>query len=102
MLPVGRGIFESRSKWTASESAVGALIPAPGEFLLKDIANWKRSIRLSDLSAVDWQRIVDAEFAATQPDPQKALSCISGAGVWERLAAFMEFRAALKRLKNAS
>jgi hypothetical protein len=82
-------------RWTSSDSAAGAMIPAPGEFILKDITNWKKSIHLPDIGAVDWQKIVDAEFVATQPDPQKALSYISGTGVWERLAAFMGFEEAM-------
>jgi hypothetical protein len=82
-------------RWTASDSAVGAMIPLPGEFILKDITRWKKDLHIPDLNDPDWQKVADAELGTTHPDPQKAMSYISGTGVWERLAAFMGFEEAM-------
>jgi uroporphyrinogen-III decarboxylase len=82
-------------RWTASESAVGAMIPAPGEFLLKDVTRWKTEISLPVLGGRDWQKVVEAEYAMTHPVPEKALVFTSSTGVWERLAALMGFEEAM-------
>jgi hypothetical protein len=46
-------------RWVASESAGGAQIPAPGEFILKDVTRWKKDITIPDVEKYDWQKLAE-------------------------------------------
>jgi hypothetical protein len=83
-------------RWVSSESAAGGQIPAPGEFVLKDITQWKKTITIPDVEQYDWEKFAEKDFAATSPDhDKKAFSFVSTNGVWERLAALMGFEEAM-------
>jgi hypothetical protein len=83
-------------RWVPSDSANGARIPAPGEFILKDVTRWKKDITIPDVENYDWQKIVEQEYAFFNTDGNKqALDFIAGTDVWERLAALMGFENAM-------
>jgi hypothetical protein len=83
-------------RWVDSDSAIGGLIPAPGEIILKDITQWKKHITIPEVDNLDWQKYVDEEDAAFGLDRDKrALIYNSMSGVWERLAALMGFEEAM-------
>jgi hypothetical protein len=83
-------------RWVASESAVGGKIPAPGEFILKDVTRWKKEIAIPDVEKHDWQKLAEQEFALFHIDKDKQALCFIGnAGVWERLADLMGFENAM-------
>jgi uroporphyrinogen-III decarboxylase len=83
-------------RWVASESAGNAKIPAPGEFILKDVTRWKTDITIPDVEKYDWQRFKDQEFALFNIDRDKQALCfVTSTGVWERLAALMGFENAM-------
>jgi hypothetical protein len=83
-------------RWVASDSAGGFPLPAPGEFILKDITQWKKQIKIPDVKNYDWEKIAAAEKAAFHYDHEKQAFCFSGnAGVWERLADLMGFEEAM-------
>jgi hypothetical protein len=82
--------------WVASDSAVNALIPEPGVFLLKDITQWKKTITFPNLENIDWQRLADEEDALFKIDRDKfAVGYSCSNGPWERLAALMGFEEAM-------
>jgi uroporphyrinogen-III decarboxylase len=83
-------------RWAISESALGGSLPAPGDFILKDVTRWKKDITIPDVSKYDWPKIVEAERAAFPAD-KKTQSFNFGAncGIWERLAALMGFEEAM-------
>jgi hypothetical protein len=86
-------------RWVASDSAVGGSIPAPGEFILKDVTQWKKTIAIRDIDSFDWQKIVENENAMFGFDrDRQAVVFLSPAGVWERLASLMGFEEAMVAL----
>jgi uroporphyrinogen-III decarboxylase len=83
-------------RWVVSESAVGGKIPAPGEFILKDVTRWKQEIAIPDVEKHDWQKLAEQESALFKIDrDRQALCFLANAGVWERLAALMGFEEAM-------
>jgi uroporphyrinogen-III decarboxylase len=83
-------------RWVVSDSAVGGKIPAPGEYILKDVRRWKKDITIPDVEKYDWQKIVEQEYALFHTDKDKQALCfIASTGVWERLAALMGFENAM-------
>ncbi len=42
-------------KWVSVPDASGALLPEPGNFLLKDIRQWRDVVKFPDLSGIDWE-----------------------------------------------
>jgi uroporphyrinogen-III decarboxylase len=83
-------------RWVESDSAPGAVIPAPGEFLLKDITQWKKTITIPDADKFDWQKFVEIDFGLLHVNPDtQAIGFYSTVGTWERLAALMGFEEAM-------
>jgi uroporphyrinogen-III decarboxylase len=83
-------------RWVASDSAVGGKIPAPGEFILKDVTQWKKDVTIPDVEKYDWQRFAEQEYAFFNIDRDKQALCFgANCGVWERLAALMGFENAM-------
>jgi hypothetical protein len=83
-------------RWATSDSAVGGKIPAPGEFILKDVTRWKKDVTIPDVEKYDWQKLVEQEYAFFNVDRNKQALCfIANAGVWERLADLMGFEEAM-------
>jgi hypothetical protein len=79
-------------RWVVSDTAIGGKIPAPGEFLLKDVTRWKKDVVIPDLEKFDWPKIMEQEYGFFNIDRDKQALCfVSNAGVWERLAALMGF-----------
>jgi uroporphyrinogen-III decarboxylase len=79
-------------RWVTVDSAVGAFIPAPGEFILKDVTQWKKQIKIPNIKDYDWEKIAAAEKAALRYNhDEKAFCFLANAGVWERLADLMGF-----------
>jgi hypothetical protein len=83
-------------RWVASDSAVGGSIPAPGEFILKDVTRWKTDITIPDIDKHDWQKLAEQEYAFFNIDRDKQALCFfGGTGVWLRLSNFMGFEEAM-------
>ncbi|MDR0877036.1 MAG: hypothetical protein LBN21_03200 [Treponema sp.] len=86
-------------RWVASDTAVGGKIPAPGEFILKDVTRWKKDIAIPDVEKYDWQKFAEQEYAIFNIDRDKqAVAFLANAGVWERLADLMGFEEAMVAL----
>jgi hypothetical protein len=83
-------------RWVATESTGGAKIPAPGGFVLKDVARWKTDITIPDVEQHDWQKLAEMEYALFKIDrDRQAVAFFANAGVWERLADLMGFENAM-------
>jgi hypothetical protein len=83
-------------RWVASESATIGKIPAPGEFILKDITRWKKDITIPDVEKYDWPKLVEQEYAFFNINRDKqALAFMTGSGVWMRLTYLMGFEEAM-------
>jgi uroporphyrinogen-III decarboxylase len=83
-------------RWEASGSAAGQRLPAPGEFILKDITQWKKTIAIPNVEQYDWQKFVEQESALFGVDrDRQAVMFVSSNGVWERLASLMGFEEAM-------
>jgi SAM-dependent methyltransferase len=92
--PAGGGLDGFGVRWITPASGGGAPIPAPNEFLLKDITEWKRVVQFPDVNAYDWAK--DAEQDLAKYDrAQVVIDYGCGNGVFERLAALMGFEEAL-------
>jgi hypothetical protein len=83
-------------RWEASEAAGGARVPAPGEFILKDVTRWEKDITIPTVEQYDWQKFAEQEYDLFHIDRDKqVLYFLSTNGVWERLAALMGFEEAM-------
>jgi hypothetical protein len=76
---------------------VGARLPAPGEFILKDITQWKKIVTIPDVEQYDWQKIAEEDAALFKFDRDTIVSWFlsPGSGIWMRLAALMGFEEAM-------
>jgi uroporphyrinogen-III decarboxylase len=82
--------------WVATDSTAGNFLPAPGDFLLKDVTQWKKTITIPDVEKFDWPKTVEIEQRVFKADHDKqAFGFWSGVGVWERLASVMGFEEAM-------
>lgn len=91
--PVGGGVDGFGVRWVSPPSAAGGVLPAPGEFLLDEIGNWKK-MKIPDLKSYDWEGMAATELANYNRD-EKPLEIISTNCIFERLAALMGFENAL-------
>jgi hypothetical protein len=83
-------------KWMDSDSAIGGLIPEPGNFILKDITRWKQTITIPRVDDLDWKKYAEEEYTVMGVERDKrALVYNSTSGIWERLAALMGFEEAM-------
>jgi hypothetical protein len=83
-------------RWVASDSTMGGAIPAPGEFILKDVTRWKKDIAILDVGKYDWAKLAEQEYELFNIDKDKQAVCfLASTGVWERLAALMGFEEAM-------
>jgi uroporphyrinogen-III decarboxylase len=85
--------------WTSADSVANAYMPAPGDFILKDVTRWKKDITLPDIGKFDWEKIADEDYAMFQIDREKQVVGFNAyTGAWERLAALMGFEEAMVAL----
>jgi uroporphyrinogen-III decarboxylase len=71
-------------------------LPAPGEFILKDVTQWKKIVTIPDVEQYDWQKIAEQEAARFKFDRERLVSWfMSSNGVWMRLVALMGFEEAM-------
>lgn len=81
-------------RWIPTASGGGQSIPAPNEFLLKDITEWKKKIKFPNLSTFEWEEAAKADFVQGDRNTQVVeFGC--GNGIFERLASLMGFEEAL-------
>jgi hypothetical protein len=92
--PAGGGLDGFGVRWITPASGGGAPIPAPNEFLLKDVTEWKKVVQFPDLNAYDWAGDAKRDLA-TCDRSQIAVDYGCGNGIFERLAALMGFEEAL-------
>lgn len=92
--PLGGGYDGFGVRWITPASGGGAPIPAPNEFVLEDITEWREVVKFPDVEAFDWE--ADAAAALKDVDrSQMILDFGCGNGMFERLAALMGFEEAL-------
>jgi hypothetical protein len=93
--PVNKSADAFGVHWTASDAAIGALIPVTEYFILKDITQWKQVINIPNVGDYDWERLAEQDRAVIDPQKRQALGFFGHCGVWERLAALMGFEEAM-------
>ncbi|MGN0294014.1 MAG: uroporphyrinogen decarboxylase family protein [Lachnospiraceae bacterium] len=91
--PAGGGYDGFGVRWVTPESGNDAPIPAPNEFVLEDICDWK-NVKFPDLAAYDWEGHAKADLAGVDRN-EKLVEFGCGNGIFERLAALMGFENAL-------
>ncbi|MDR0709996.1 MAG: hypothetical protein LBF77_08020 [Spirochaetaceae bacterium] len=92
--PAGGGLDGFGVRWITPASGGGAPIPAPNEFLLKDVTEWKRVVQFPDVNAYDWAGDAEQDLAKYDRS-QVVIDYGCGNGIFERLAALMGFEEAL-------
>jgi hypothetical protein len=92
--PAGGGLDGFGVRWISPASGGGAPIPAPNEFLLKDVTEWKKAVKFPALNAYDWAGDAERDLANCDRS-QMAVDYGCGNGIFERLAALMGFEEAL-------
>ena len=91
--PAGGGYDGFGVKWIRPASGMGAPIPAPGEFALTDVLEWKK-LQFPDVDSFDWEGLF-APFLASVDRNELAVDFGFGNGQFERLGALMGFEEAL-------
>ena len=76
--------------FTPSDSADGASLPTPNQFILKDITKWKDVIKAPDLSDVDWALVAQRDMANVDYE-NKAIGMSIHVGYFQTLCNFMGF-----------
>lgn len=101
VLPVTPGFLNARrtpeggyDMWgvrhVVSEETSGAPIPAPNEFLIADIRNWRDIVKAPDLSNIDWETMAKKDLAHIDRE-NTAVSASFHVGYFQQLMAFMGF-----------
>lgn len=91
---LGGGLDGFGVRWVTPSSGGGAPIPAPGEFILKDITQWRKIVKFPDLDAFDWENEAKKDLATCDRN-EFIVEYGCGNGVFERLGALMGFEEAL-------
>ena len=74
----------------------GSKIPEPGNFILKDIRQWRDVIKKPDFSHIDWEMQAKKDFETANFNREETLvSYDLFVGFFQQLAAFMGFTEAL-------
>ena len=98
-IPVERGTPDNPIdgfgvRWVSPPTAAGGALPAPGEFMLTDVTEWKQKIKFPDLSIYDWEKAAEKDLAPIDRDAV-AVEISNSNCIYERLATFMGFEGAL-------
>jgi uroporphyrinogen-III decarboxylase len=91
--PPGGGLDGYGVPWIASQTGGGAPLPAPNEFILEDVTEWKKKVSFPDADAYNWNK--EGEECAAVDRNKIAIGYMMHVGVFERVAAFMGFENAL-------
>lgn len=79
-------------EYVPTESTNGASLPKPGEFILKDIRQWRDVIKAPDLSHIDWEKVAKKHLEDAKVDREyTAVSLDLHIGYFQHLMAFMGF-----------
>ena len=92
--PLGGGYDGFGVRWITPASGGGTPIPAPDEYVLEDICDWREKVKFPNLDEFDWE--ADAkQFLGDADRSQVGINFGLGNGIFERLAALMGFEEAL-------
>ena len=95
--PAGGGPDGFGLVWQGSASAMGAGLPAPGQYVLDDVTEWKKQVRFPDVTSFDWEGMAAEQLARFDPKNQ-----IQEYGLWNgqflRLTHMMGFEEGLMAL----
>jgi hypothetical protein len=79
-------------QYVPTESAGGAALPKPGEFILEDIRKWRDVIKNPDTSGWDWEMLATKDLKAMNLDRNETAVCFSVCfGYFQTLCNFMGF-----------
>jgi len=78
----------------SNHTGINGPIPEPGNFILKDVTEWKKVVTFPDVDAIGWENKAGTDMAQYDRD-MLAVSYVSSNGPFERLAALMGFENAL-------
>ena len=92
--PRGGGYDEFGVLWSASESAMGAGVPAAGHTVLEDICDWEDIVKFPDLDKIDWKAYAEPQIAGLNRD-EKLLEYGCWNGQFLRTTHLMGFENAL-------
>ncbi|MCL1802026.1 MAG: hypothetical protein FWG30_00065 [Eubacteriaceae bacterium] len=90
----GAGVDAFGVTWVAPWSAAGGALPTPGEFLLTDITEWKKTINIRGPEEYGWEEFGAVDIAGINRDVI-GLDAFSLNCIYERLATLMGFEEAL-------
>ena len=102
-LPIERGEGGSGTdafgvRWVSPlTGGAGSALPAPGEFQLEDVTQWKQVVKIPDLSVYDWAALSAAEAPLVNRDVVVGEIWHSNC-IYERMATLMGFEGALLAL----
>ncbi|MCR3922698.1 MAG: veratrol--corrinoid protein metyltransferase [Firmicutes bacterium] len=79
-------------EFVATKETGGAMLPKPGQFILKDIKKWRDVIQAPDISGVDWETMAKDHLDAMKIDRNEtAITFALHFGYFQNLMAYMGF-----------
>lgn len=81
-------------EWKFEESAQ-ATAPAPGNYLLEDICDWREVVKFPDLDNYDWEEAARKDHVGEIDRENKMVNLVVLIGLFERLHCLMGFENAL-------
>ena len=84
--------------WTACEEAGGAFAPTAGRPpVVSDIANWRKEVKIPDISGIDWEAAAARDTAHLDPDKLTNFYGLAN-GIFERIHFLMGFEETMMAL----
>jgi hypothetical protein len=73
-------------------AADGGKLPAPGDFILDDICNWRDVVKAPDTSDWDWEQVAKKDLEFWKVDRENTALCyVTTTGLFQNLMALMGF-----------
>ena len=83
--------------YAATENTGGMALPAPGQFILRDIRKWRDVIKAPDLSDIDWERMAKEDTKHIDRE-ETVVEMYTHVGYFQQLMNFMGFNEGLLAL----
>ena len=92
--PWGGGYDGYGVNWIASDTGLGASLPAPGSAILEDVTEWKKIVKFPDITKIDWEGMAREQLKTFDPENQ-VLDYVMMTGPFMRTVHLMGFEDAL-------
>ena len=98
--PTNEGYIDAFGvEYVGTKSLGGATLPKPGEYILKDVLNWREAIKAPDLTQIDFEQMAHDELSQLEADgidfTETVKSFMYGGDFFTQFIGFMGFEEGL-------